>query len=485
MAPTSNPRIAKGGSKHSLNLTNRPDGGSGSGRTAGTIKRLKMYRSSKARRNKQGKIVKQAAYQSYVESGTRARVEPSRAWFANTKTVTQDNLQKYEENLNKVKNAPNKVLLKKTNLPIRMLSETRKGHKNHLLHTESFESTFGKKSQRKRPSLSTADLMELAGAAGKANDEFNDKNAGKTEEELHVKEMPREYIFSAGMSKRIWGELYKVIDSSDVILQVIDARDPMGTRCSQIENYLAKEKSHKHLVLILNKIDLVPTWVTRKWVSILSKELPTLAFHASMKNPFGKGSLIGLLRQFSSLHKGNNQISVGIIGYPNVGKSSLINSLMSKKVCNVAPIPGETKVWQYVTLMKRIYLIDCPGVVYSTEESDEEKVLKGVVRIELVQDPTLYIDAVLRKVKKEHIKATYNIDGWSSSSDFLEKLANKSGKLLKGGEADESTVAKMVINDWQRGKLPYYVPPPEADLEGEDVASTSGAFKVTSEKAEK
>jgi nuclear GTP-binding protein len=96
-------------------------------------------------------------------------------------------------------------------------------------------------------------------------------------------------------------------------------------------------------------------------VKQLSKEYPTLAFHASITNPFGKGSLISLLRQFSQLHKDKKSISVGLIGYPNVGKSSIINTLMKKKVCKVAPIPGETKVWQFVTLMKRIYLIDCPG----------------------------------------------------------------------------------------------------------------------------
>lgn len=63
----------------------------------------------------------------------------------------------------------------------------------------------------------------------------------------------------------------------------------------------------------------------------------------------------------------------------------------------MAPIAGETKVWQYVTLMKKIYLIDCPGVVYPTgEESDEDKVLRGVVRVELVQDPTVYIEGLLR-----------------------------------------------------------------------------------------
>ena len=84
--------------------------------------------------------------------------------------------------------------------------------------------------------------------------------------------------------------------------------------------------------------------IQAKWVGILSKEYPTLAFHASINNSFGKGSLIQLLRQFSALHSDKKQISVGFIGYPNTGKSSIINTLRNKKVCNVAPIPGETKV---------------------------------------------------------------------------------------------------------------------------------------------
>ncbi len=97
-------------------------------------------------------------------------------------------------------------------------------------------------------------------------------------------------------------------------------------------------------VLVLNKCDLVPSWVVSRWIKVLSHEYPTVAFRASMQNPFGKGSLIQLLRQFATLHKEKKQISVGLIGYPNVGKSSVVNALRSKKVCKVAPVPGETKV---------------------------------------------------------------------------------------------------------------------------------------------
>ena len=72
--------------------------------------------------------------------------------------------------------------------------------------------------------------------------------------------------------------------------------------------------------------------MTKRWLHTLSREFPTLAFHASLTNPFGKGSLLGLLRQLARLRTDKQYISVGLVGYPNVGKSSVINTLRSKKV---------------------------------------------------------------------------------------------------------------------------------------------------------
>lgn len=209
---------------------------------------------------------------------------------------------------------------------------------------------------------------------------------------------------------------------------------------------------------------------------------PTLAFHASINHSFGKGSLIQLLRQFSVLHSDRKQISVGFIGYPNVGKSSVINCLKKSKVCTVAPIPGETKVWQYITLMKRIYLIDCPGVEpTSAHDSETDTVLKGVVRVENLSSPSEFIPTLLDRVRPVYLSRTYDLPHPSShptaaassatsdpsdearwqSDAFLEALARKSGKLLKGGEPDRETVAKMVLNDWIRGKIPFFVRPPD------------------------
>jgi nuclear GTP-binding protein len=177
-----------------------------------------------------------------------------------------------------------------------------------------------------------------------------------------------------------------------------------------VENYIRTKAQHKHLIFVLNKVDLIPTWATARWIKVLSKVAPTIAFHASVNNPFGKGSLIQLLRQLSRLHGDKKQISVGLIGYPNVGKSSVINALKGKKSVKVAPIPGETKVWQYVTLMKRIYLIDCPGVVYPSDETETDIVLKGVIRIESTKNCEDYVAGVLKRVKKVYLQRVYGRD---------------------------------------------------------------------------
>ncbi|KAJ8958836.1 hypothetical protein NQ318_019598 [Aromia moschata] len=353
-------------SNHSMNPERPKEGlkGVAKVRTKGTIKRLQMYRNFKAKRDRTGKILTPAPFQPFrvVAVWDGSRVEPNQKWFGNSRVISQNALQKFQTELGAAVKNPYQVVMKPTTLPITLLNEKAKNARVHLLDTESFESVFGPKRSRKRPNIAVKGLDELTELAEKNTNEYsNEKDSNIVRDDEGVRDMPRDWVMAAGQSKRIWNELHKVIDSSDVLLQVLDARDPMGTRSSYLEKFLRTEKPHKHLIFILNKVDLVPTWVTQRWVGILSKDYPTVAFHASLTHPFGKGSLINLLRQFAKLHIDKKQISVGFIGYPNVGKSSVINTLRSKKVCKVAPIAGETKVWQYITLMRRIYLIDCPG----------------------------------------------------------------------------------------------------------------------------
>ncbi|XP_062996500.1 nucleolar GTP-binding protein 2 [Elgaria multicarinata webbii] len=463
------PRFKGRASLNPSGASTNPDRPAGAGghnmRDRATIRRLNMYR-QKERRNNRGKLVRPLQFQSTVAPGTVARVEPNIKWFGNTRVIKQSSLQTFQKEMETVMNDPYRVVMKQNKLPLSLLNDRIKPHnsKVHILDTETFETTFGPKSQRKRPNLLVSDMQSLVeNAAAEASNYNQDKDRDLVTEDTGVREEVREEIYKKGQSKRIWGELYKVIDSSDVIVQVLDARDPVGTRSPHVEAYLKKEKPWKHLIFVLNKCDLVPTWATKRWVAVLSQDYPTLAFHASLTNPFGKGAFIQLLRQFGKLHVDKKQISVGFIGYPNVGKSSVINTLRSKKVCSVAPIAGETKVWQYITLMRRIFLIDCPGVVYPSGDTETDIVLKGVVQVEKIKSPEDHIVAVLERAKPEYISKTYKIDFWQNAEDFLEKLAFQTGKLLKGGEPDVRTVSKMVLNDWQRGRIPFFVKPPNME----------------------
>jgi nuclear GTP-binding protein len=429
-------------------------------RSKSVIKRLEMYK-KKAMRDKDGKFLG-GQFMSRTPDARIKRIAPDRRWFGNVRTATQKDLTSFREDMAAHINNPYSVLMRSKKVPLALLTNPYEKAKMNLLTTESFQDTFGKKRLRKKPRL-PAEVDHMA-ALLKHVDQKNTEYS--LEGDSNVKKPPQllsapEKAMEAGTSKRIWQELYKVIDSSDVLIQVLDVRDPMGTRCKRIEDELkTTERRHKHLVFVLNKVDLVPVWVTARWVKVLSKEYPTLAFHASITNPFGKGSLLQLLKQFSTLHKERKQVSVGFIGYPNVGKSSIINTLKKKKVCKSAPVPGETKIWQYVTLFKRIFLIDCPGVVYPGLDSDENLVLKGVVRIETLSEPAAFVADVLRRVKPEYITRHYGIPSWSSALDFLEKFAVKSGKMLKGAEPDVNTAGRMVLNDFLRGRLPYFELPP-------------------------
>uniref|UniRef100_A0A8C6UNR1 Nucleolar GTP-binding protein 2 n=1 Tax=Neogobius melanostomus TaxID=47308 RepID=A0A8C6UNR1_9GOBI len=472
--------------------SSNPDRVKGAGgsnmRDRATIKRLNMYR-QKQRCNSLGKVIKPLQYQSTVAPGTVARVEPNIKWFANTRVIKQSSLQKFQDEMGAIQKNPYRVVMRQSKLPMSLLHDRVKAHNSrvHILDTEGFETTFGPKAQRKKPNLAADDMKNLLEQAEVSAQSYSaDDDRDLVTEDTGVRNEAREEIFKKGQSKRIWGELYKVIDSSDVIIQVLDARDPAGTRSKSIENYMKKEKPWKHLIFVLNKCDLIPTWVTKRWVALLSQEYPTLAFHASLTNSFGKGSLIQLLRQFGKLHTDKKQISVGFIGYPNVGKSSVINTLRSKKVCNVAPLAGETKVmcWQYITLMRRIFLIDCPGVVYPSDDSETDIVLKGVVQVEKIKNPEEHIGAVLERAKPEYIQKTYRIPTWNSAEDFLEKLAFRMGKLLKGGEPDLSTVSKMVLNDWQRGRIPFFVKPPGTEGDEEMPLPIAGPPDAVSEVQE-
>uniref|UniRef100_A0A183CSN9 Nucleolar GTP-binding protein 2 n=1 Tax=Globodera pallida TaxID=36090 RepID=A0A183CSN9_GLOPA len=230
-----------------------------------------MYKNFKPVRDSKGKILKSAPFQGKLKSGTVARVEPHRKWFGNTRVVGQEQLQRFQEEMGKVLHNPFQVVMRQTRAPISLLQEKAKQQRVHVLDTESFEHTFGRKAQRKRAILKATDLEELCEEVVQKSSDYvegNDRslmsNQQRALEERTENPTP---LFRAGQSARVWSETlqsrrFLLSYSSDVVTEVLDARDPMGTRCLQVEQFLRKEKPHKLFYLVLNKVDLVPTWVT-------------------------------------------------------------------------------------------------------------------------------------------------------------------------------------------------------------------------------
>ncbi|THH01610.1 hypothetical protein EW026_g1109 [Hermanssonia centrifuga] len=163
-------------------------------------------------------------------------------------------------------------------------------------------------------------------------------------------------------------------------------------------------------------------------------------------------------------------VTVGVVGYPNVGKSSLINSLKRSKACAVAAQPGHTKELQTVQLERGIRIVDSPGVVF--DDADDlldsggrarvrgSVLLRNVVKVEDVEDPIELVEEILQRSDREALQKIYNLPEFSNTLEFLTMLALITGRLLKGGTPDALASAKVVITDWNHHKIPYFTIPP-------------------------
>ena len=328
-------------------------------------------------------------------------------------------------------------------------------------------------------------------------------------------------------SRRAFDKVFKnVLSSSDILLYVLDARDPNGTRSREIEREIAAaDAGSKRLILILNKIDLVPPPILKAWLTYLRRYFPTLPLRASNPAPNArtfdhkaltvKGTsetLLRALKSYASSKQLKRSTTVGIVGYPNVGKSSVINTLISRlgssrsssTACPTGAEAGVTTSLREVKLDNKLKLLDSPGIVFpssSSQNTDTESLpnfsrkqyneanltLLSALPPSAITDPVPAITLLLHRLSRSEatlapLLEQYNLapstlvpsegtDG-DITTDFLIQVARKRGRLGKGGVPNIQSAAMGVLMDWRDGRIRGWVEAPKEEAGSGEISGT-------------
>ncbi|XP_026131020.1 large subunit GTPase 1 homolog [Carassius auratus] len=358
-----------------------------------------------------------------------------------------------------------------------------------------------------------------------------------------------------------WRQLWRVIERSDVVVQIVDARNPLLFRCPDLEKYVKEVSAHKVNMLLLNKADLLTREQRRAWARYFQKEGIRAVFwsalaeaqrleaeekgeepmdqedqsdteqEATSKNVpdeenstspneerdeseedeerrvcvdetewqtcseesgdedkpetptvssfYNSSRLLRkdeLLEMFKSVHSGptykDGQITVGLVGYPNVGKSSTINTILRNKKVSVSATPGHTKHFQTLFVDPGLCLCDCPGLVMPSFVSTKaEMICSGILPIDQMRDHVPAISLVCQTIPRSVLEGTYGINIIRPREDedperpptyeeLLMAYGYMRGFMTAHGQPDQSRSARYVLKDYVCGKLLYCHPPP-------------------------
>ena len=251
-----------------------------------------------------------------------------------------------------------------------------------------------------------------------------------------------------------WRRVRSVLEMSDLVLEVIDARDPVETRNRRLEDLV--NRLGKSLMIVINKADLVPMEVLKEWRRFLERDSPTVFISA--RDRLGTRKLIVNIKRYAP----RLPVRVSVVGYPNVGKSTIINYLKGRHVAETSPVPGWTIGEQIVRAKQWLIVIDTPGVVPVEEVKDEALlVIKGAIDPSKLDDPVVPAIKLIMRIKSFNPKAfmeRYGVDS-EDPMELLELVGRRRGLLMRGGKVNIREAAIAVIRDWILGKLTYYYRP--------------------------
>lgn len=348
----------------------------------------------------------------------------------------------------------------------------------------------------------------------------------------------------------VWRQLWRVVERCDLVVQIVDARSPLFFRSVDLEKYvdsLSKpdENKEKKNLLLVNKADLLTRAQRVEWASYFREKNINYVFFSAlnanellekekeeaeqMQNPHYRDShdrnetdhenqtesesesendnesediRILKIEELEELFMSaapkfevtedypDRKLQIGLVGYPNVGKSSTINALVGLKKVSVSSTPGKTKHFQTIFLSPEVILCDCPGLVFPNfAYSNGELVCNGVLPIDQLREHIPPVSLVCQRIPKFYLEAVYGIhipiqskkDGgngiYPTARELLNAYARARGYMTQGfGSADESRASRYILKDYVNGKLLYINPPPRKLEDGTyDTPSVSEA----------
>lgn len=344
----------------------------------------------------------------------------------------------------------------------------------------------------------------------------------------------------------VWRQLWRVIERSDLVVQIVDARNPLQFRSEDLETYVKEIDPRKKNLLLVNKADMLTLKQREAWAEYFERNNINFRFFsahlakekieaalleeeaqgneelanktknmnvrddeddgyrkedtveeemAKLADPdrslgphildtdeleelFLANSPETLPQDEEAGEQPKQKTTIGLVGYPNVGKSSTINALLGAKKVSVSATPGKTKHFQTLYLSPEIMLCDCPGLVFPNFATTKaELVVNGVLPIDQQREFTGPAGLVAKRIPKHFIEQVYGVKlrmrpieeggtGIPTASEILRAYARARGFSTQGlGQPDESRAARYVLKDYVNGKLLYVHPPPTADGE--------------------
>ncbi|KAI9805209.1 MAG: hypothetical protein M1825_001045 [Sarcosagium campestre] len=345
----------------------------------------------------------------------------------------------------------------------------------------------------------------------------------------------------------VWRQLWRVIERSDLIVQIVDARNPLLFRSEDLEKYVREVDSKKRNLLLVNKADMMTLDQRKAWADYFEKrgisykffsaalakalndvqdlddasgsssgsaedadelaaaasntgeqdadgdseqsaseedvDLGVPSNHDTMEDPRTRILTVDELEELFLDHTPSAQDSdsehtlkttIGLVGYPNVGKSSTINALIGAKKVSVSATPGKTKHFQTIHLSPSVILCDCPGLVFPNFATTKaELVCNGILPIDQLREFTGPSALVAQRIPQSFLEALYGLKihtrpaeeggtGQPTAEEVLRAYAIARGFATTGkGQPDESRAARHILKDYINGKLLFCHPPPE------------------------